>query len=184
MKLKNNILGISDAPRSIVELIVRRNLKTMVEIGVYRQSFCKQVLRTVGDRLDCYWLVDPWSMEHCTDGSGRWFTQDQWENEYINACRLMFTYGCVKILRMTSLKAASLFEYKSIDLVYIDGSHKFEDVIADIEAWIPKISAGGCIAGHDYGNGWPDVVNAVRNKFSRNQIQLHRGTVWSVAINK
>lgn len=177
-----SMLNISEAPHSVVNMIVRNNYKTVVEIGVYRSSFCKQVLKCVSDRLSGYWLVDPWDPEHCTDGSGASFTRDQWENEYINACRLMFDYGCVKILRMTSLKAAKLFEHKSIGLVYIDGSHLFEDVVADIQNWLPKIEKGGTICGHDYAKGWPDVVKAVDSQFDRGQIQLHKGSVWSVTV--
>lgn len=181
--MKKSLLEISEAPRSVVEMIIRKNIKSVVEIGVYRQSFCKQVLKTISDRLDCYWLVDPWCIEHCTDGSGSTYTIDQWENEYINACRLMFNYGCVKILRMTSLKAAGLFGRKSVGLVYIDGSHIPVDVVDDIKAWLPKIKSGGIIAGHDYGAGWPGVVNAVNSQFELRQIQLHGGTVWSVTVN-
>lgn len=177
-----SLLKISDAPKSVVDIIIRKNIKTMVEIGVYRSSFCKQILKTVGDRLDCYWLVDPWDIDHCTDGSGSSFTQDQWENEYINACRLMFDYGCVKVLRMTSVKAASLFAFQSVDLVYIDGSHEYLDLTVDIGKWMPKIKSGGVISGHDYSHGWPNVVMAVDDYFGKGKIQLHRGTVWSVTI--
>lgn len=181
--MKSNPMEISEAPRSVVEMIIRKGITSVVEIGVFRQSFCKQVLRTISDRLDCYWLIDPWRPEYCTDGSGSDYTIDQWEDEYINSCRLMFDYGCVKILRMTSHKAARLFENMSIGLVYIDGSHKENDVIADIRAWLPKIKKGGIIAGHDYGAGWPDVVNAVKGEFEPSKIQRHLGTVWSVTVN-
>jgi hypothetical protein len=176
-----SILEISDAPKSVINLIIRNNIKSMVEIGVFRSSFCRQILKTVSDRLDCYWLVDPWSKEFCIDGSGSDYTQSQWDDEYVNACRLMHNYDCVKVLRMTSQKAARLFEHKSVDLVYVDGSHKPEDILLDFKSWVPKISKGGIIAGHDYSSGWPDVVKAVDSQFNR--IQLHRGTVWSVRIH-
>ena len=36
-----------------------------------------------------------------------------------------------------------------IDLLFIDGSHVYEDVRRDYEDWAPKVRAGGCIAFHD-----------------------------------
>ena len=174
---------ISDAPRSIVNIIQKKKFKVIVEIGVYRSSFCKQVLGEVGHDLDCYWLIDPWNIDNCTDSSGSSFTQSQWEDEYVNACRMMFDYRCAKVLRMTSVKAARLFDHKSVDLVYIDGSHEFHDVVEDINTWKRKIRNGGIISGHDYGSGWPEVKSAVESCFNIGKIQTHLGTVWSVVIN-
>jgi len=173
---------ISDAPRSVANIIRERKYTSVVEIGVYRSSFCKQVLGEVGDKLNCYWLVDPWDINNCTDSSGKGFTESQWEDEYVNACRMMFVYRCAKVLRMTSVKAARLFDHKSVDIVYIDGSHQFDDVVEDINTWKRKIRNGGIICGHDYGAGWQEVKNAVESCFSINKIQIHLGTVWSVVI--
>lgn len=53
-------------------------------------------------------------------------------------------------LRMPSLEAANQFEDYSLDFVFIDASHEYEDVKKDIAAWIKKVKPGGVIAGHDY----------------------------------
>ena len=42
-------------------------------------------------------------------------------------------------------------EYLPIDFLYIDASHEFQDVLADIQAWTPHVRPGGIIAGHDFG---------------------------------
>ena len=53
-------------------------------------------------------------------------------------------------LKMTSLEAAKKFKDNSLDFVFIDASHEYEDVRNDIFAWYPKVKPGGIIAGHDY----------------------------------
>jgi predicted O-methyltransferase YrrM len=48
------------------------------------------------------------------------------------------------------------------DMVYIDGSHAYKDVIADINVWLPRIKPGGVILFHDYNKGnCPGVKPAV-----------------------
>lgn len=38
-----------------------------------------------------------------------------------------------------------------IDVLFIDGSHLYEQVVSDLELWSPKVRYGGVICGHDYG---------------------------------
>ena len=63
-------------------------------------------------------------------------------------------------VRRESLEAAKLFRDKSLDFVFIDASHEYEDVKKDIGAWKPKIKAGGVLAGHDYQH--PPIKEAIR----------------------
>ena len=51
-----------------------------------------------------------------------------------------------------SWEMASNFEDGSIDFVFIDAGHKYESVVKDINAWLPKLKKGGIISGHDYNN--------------------------------
>ena len=62
----------------------------------------------------------------------------------------------VNPIKMKSVDAAKLYEDSSLDLVFIDAGHSFDDVVADIKAWLPKVRPYGFIAGHDY--SWDDEV--------------------------
>lgn len=63
-------------------------------------------------------------------------------------------------IRMPSIEAANLYPDESLDFVCIDASHHYEDVKADIIAWLPKIKSGGILAGDDY--FLPGVYQAVK----------------------
>lgn len=60
--------------------------------------------------------------------------------------------------------AAAENEFKSwgflADLIYIDGSHAYEDVKADLAAYWPLLRSGGVMFGDDYIE-WPTVRRAV-----------------------
>lgn len=64
-----------------------------------------------------------------------------------------------------SLDIASQFDDESIDFIFIDASHDYENVLADITAWYPKLKPGGLIAGDDYALCWSGVIQAVDEYF-------------------
>lgn len=81
--------------------------------------------------------------------------------EYKNNPELPFLYEVFKTnmkplenyytdIRTTSLNAVEKFDDESIDFVFIDGSHEYEDIKNDIISWLPKVKKGGILAGHDY----------------------------------
>ena len=47
---------------------------------------------------------------------------------------------------------------KPIDLLYIDGSHVYEDVLADFNNFFPHVKPGGIVAFHDVHESWPGPV--------------------------
>lgn len=63
----------------------------------------------------------------------------------------------------TSTNAARFFKKANIkaDLIYIDGSHEYEDVLADLYAWGDVLSEDGIMFGDDYCPYWSGVIDAV-----------------------
>ena len=49
---------------------------------------------------------------------------------------------------------------KPIHLLFIDGSHRYEDVLADFAGFFPGVVPGGIVACHDVNGDWPGVYRA------------------------
>lgn len=47
-------------------------------------------------------------------------------------------------------KAVNFYEDNSLDFIYVDASHREEDVYNDISLWFPKLKPGGIMAGDDW----------------------------------
>lgn len=83
---------------------------------------------------------------------------------------------------ITPIKGASLdvvnqFEDESIDFIFIDASHDYENVLADITAWYPKLKPGGLIAGDDYAPCWGGVIQAVNEYFTDKTVFFLNGAL-------
>ncbi len=56
-------------------------------------------------------------------------------------------------------------EDNSVDFAFIDASHVYEFVKKDIAAILPKMKKGSILAGHDYNEAHPGVIQAVNEAF-------------------
>ena len=74
-------------------------------------------------------------------------------------------------VKKPSLEAVKTFLDKGCDFVFIDGGHQYHEVVADIEAWLPK--AKKMIAVHDYHDVW--VKKAVDELLGKGKVV---GTIW------
>ena len=66
-----------------------------------------------------------------------------------------------KAIKATSKAASRKFKDESLDVVFIDLNHSYESVKQDIALWLPKVKKGGYLAGDDYHENWPGVIQAV-----------------------
>lgn len=78
--------------------------------------------------------------------------------------------------KMSSVEASKQYEDQSLDFIFIDGSHKYEEVKNDILAWYPKLKYGGTLAGHD--RDFPGVDKAVKELFCTCEIEKVGNGCW------
>ena len=82
----------------------------------------------------------------------------------------------VSIHRMKTTEAADLFEDKSVDFVWVDAGHEYDDVLADLRAWWPKVCIGGVIGGDDL--PMVGVKSAVGEFFPTYETGSENGWQW------
>jgi len=61
---------------------------------------------------------------------------------------------------------------RPIDLLFIDGSHEYEDVLADFNGFFPHVIPGGIVAFHDFDEQWPGVVRAWNQDINQHLVEL------------
>lgn len=112
------------------------------EIGVadgrYSEILCKKIPKL---ELLC---IDPW-----IPYKGCWRSKGYQAKAYEKAQQRLGKYN-TKLIKKTSLEASLDVPDESLDFVFIDGSHLFDNVMIDIILWTRKVREGGIISGHDY----------------------------------
>lgn len=102
---------------------------------------------------------------------------DQWWSN-VSACGLQ---DYVTPLAGESLTVAGMWR-APIELIFIDGSHIFEDVLADFEAFLPHVISGGLIALHDVDEEWPGCLRAWNDVVADRLVET--GHVGSLAYGR
>lgn len=180
-------LPIEQHRDTMVELVKMTGVRTFAEIGVNRGLFAHEVLTECEDQLEEYHMVDPWLLHTPRALVADMATQRTWQKgmdaRYEECYQLTHPFKAARIIRLWSVKAATLFEPESLDMVFIDGDHHYDDVVADIEAWWPIVKMGGYLTGHDYGGGqpeWVGVDEAVDSFFREDEFYVIPPSVFVV----
>jgi len=71
----------------------------------------------------------------------------------------------INLIKNDSVAQSKTYPDEYFDIVYIDASHEYEDVKADILSWFPKVKVGGFFCGDDFIHSWPGVKRAVKENF-------------------
>ena len=118
----------------------------IVEVGSYcgKSSVCLGTGAKWGHKVKVYCVDRHTGSEEHRRGGPVW-TYPTWQRN-IFSCNLV---DSVIPLVMDSIKASEIVE-APISMLFIDGSHDYKSVLADYEAWSPKLESTGIIAFHDF----------------------------------
>jgi predicted O-methyltransferase YrrM len=129
----------------------------LVEIGSYKgRSTCSLALGCQGTNKQVL-AIDPF------DG-GPDLPKANSLPEFMQNLRRCGVSEHVEPIVGCSLEVSKVWN-KHIQLLFIDGSHKYEDVLADFAGFYPHVVPGGIVAFHDVNESWPGVLRAWNDTF-------------------
>jgi hypothetical protein len=133
----------------IGNVLQARGYKRGVELGVQRGVFARETLRR-WPRCQEYVLVDAWRRlaNYLDAADAPDALQEELYREAVNATAPWAAK--VSICRDLTTACAKQFPDAHFDYIYVDARHDYVGVAEDLAAWLPKLRAGGIIAGHDY----------------------------------
>jgi hypothetical protein len=70
-------------------------------------------------------------------------------------------YQNVRLLDTDTLTAAAQMADASVDFLYIDADHEFQNATRELRTWLPKLKPTSVLGGHDYCADWLAVVISV-----------------------
>ncbi len=134
------------------------NPKTIVEVGSWMGLSTSFIAQNMPNNCILY-AIDTWngSPEHKDDPVYSKYLPNLYALFLSNMRQLGLAEKIVPI-RMSSIEAVKSLNLFP-DFIYLDASHKYEDVCDDISNWYKKLKPGGILSGDDW--MWPSVRTAV-----------------------
>jgi hypothetical protein len=154
--------------RTILNRLPPKKPLTIIEVGTHRARNMAVVLQ---QRPNAFaYFVDPWEdLPQYPNGEGRFQAAKR---------TMAFAAQRTAFIRERSDDAAPMFQDNSVDMVFIDGDHRYEQCRKDIANYIGKVRPGGWLSGHDY--HLPGVRRAVDETLSN--VELGRDNTWHKRI--
>jgi len=128
------LLDVEDegAIQDLIHLLPEEDV-VLVEVGSFQGGSALTMLEARSDLPYRLYAVDIWA-----------------DKDVYQTCMRNFAlFPYIYPFKMPSLEAVTYFQDNSIDFIFIDASHAYSNVYADIQAWLPKCKVGGIVAGHD-----------------------------------
>lgn len=167
-----------------------------IEIGVDRGSFSDLILKELSPKK--LYLVDPWEPGYDKNSPithyGGSSTRTAYSTvESLNRVKTRFSKeieeGQVELRQGFSYDVVDDLPDAYFDFIYIDATHVYESVKADLNAYLPKLKKNGVMAGHDYfsNNGIFSVIPAVDEfveKYQFKWLAVSPSSSWDWALYK
>jgi predicted O-methyltransferase YrrM len=137
---------------------------TFVEIGSWKGRSATYMATEIANSQKNinFYCIDIWESEKCENLHDIFLTNIEPVKKFCNP------------IKSNSVDASSLFENNSLDFVFIDASHDYEDVKNDIKCWLPKVRKKGILAGHDYQMDFLGVIKGVLECLPIYTVDVHQ----------
>jgi hypothetical protein len=184
MRSKNKIYktGMNDIrgkknPRYkwLTEVINEREYRRGAEVGVDLGTTTQYLLLHCPELL--IYAVDLWDRPTAIGKHrGQWVYHPDLDYAQRTFNDRMYPFrDRVIVLKGISWEVSERVEDNSLDFVFIDADHKYESVVKDIKAWMPKLKPGGMLSGHDLKM---DGVRKALEKLTTGYIDVKMDKCW------
>lgn len=120
------------------------------EIGVYKGYLSRILLQEFRDLY--LYMVDAWLPYEGGFRPHRQPTAEDMNHSMLEAKEVTdFAANRRMILAADLVASSRLIPDNSLDWIFVDAGHLYEDVKRDLDVWCPKVKPGGLLTGHDYG---------------------------------
>lgn len=146
----------------------------IVEFGSYHGRSTRALADNIPENGKV-WAIDPWNGDY-------YFDNTENKLELVNTYVLpLFRRNLRDHIYTGRVEAIRGWSYNFnpphlVDMVFIDGDHRPETVIRDIDKALSILKPNGIISGHDYGHPmWPGVKEIVDSKLGKIKVEE---TIW------
>lgn len=153
----------------------RKNLIGL-EIGVERGYSAYHVLKNCN--FTKLYLIDPY-LPYADSDSSHYCDRICQINNKNHCLNLLKEFKNFELIEENSDNAFNLILDESLDYIFIDGLHTYEQCSKDIKNYYPKLKKGGLFSGHDF--NYCEGVNKSVNEFAKlieKNILLCNNDVW------
>lgn len=177
MAAQDYSIGLEAHYRPLASLINVRQYKNVIEVGTAYAGNAFHLLSTTNiETLVC---VDPYKYYPAMPG----FTcQEEYDTLYLYATKRLEQFKDVSVtfMRMNSMTAFNFYSYP-FDLIFLDGSHDYEDVRWECFNYSVLIKPGGVLCGHDW-DIFEGVNKAVEEYAAATNKKIHTlpGNIWYI----
>jgi glycosyltransferase involved in cell wall biosynthesis len=150
----NDIPGWMTVKELAVLYKLAQSVDSVIEIGSWKGRSTKALLE------GCKGTVTAIDHFQGSPGEGNAHDEAKVSDLSIDFLKNVGHFPNIRLLKMSNGEAAEKYPDLRADMVFIDGSHVYEDVVKDIKTWLPRTNKILC--GHDYGQ-W-DIARAVKEQ--------------------
>jgi hypothetical protein len=163
------------------------DVRTGTEVGVWKGAMSAYLLAEFPNlRLLMVDAYEPYGAEDLQRDPHMNYSRHEFECAKHEACAAVSGMNYKFLMTKSDMAAGTVMD-RSLDFVFIDAKHDYDNVKSDILHWLPKVRPAGIIGGHDYGGrgdrvGRFGVKRAVDEMFGE-KVNVARGLVWWVKVD-
>ncbi len=183
---------LPEEERQILKDLLKPEHKVIYEIGAWTGNSTTVLAEHAKEVGGHVWTIDTFD--------GRGSLLEDYSNEFTIKTQLFDNLKSRELLEFVTVLEGSSNDFhsnvknSSIDFMFIDGDHRYNQFKQDLDNWWPKMKKGGLFTGHDldvdfiydenyinmdYKNGHHGIKKGLSEKFDTDKIDI-RARIWSI----